>query len=155
MAATLAVTLTQLTCLYALPWFVSMAFRCDADVLTCLACGSMIELLTSAVPLPGGALGAEAGFAFLFAPMFGSKVSAAYVVWRTVEYVMPTLFAAPLMGLRSHGHESIAARCERLMGHVPRRRGSAPVASVDLAAIRRRKEGGAPPDDAPHKHDGC
>lgn len=54
MIATLVVTLIQLGCLYALPYFVLRAFGQPADLITCLACGSMLELLTSAIPLPGG-----------------------------------------------------------------------------------------------------
>ena len=54
MVLTLIVTLLQLGCQYALPWFVLKAFGKPADLVTCLAAGSMIELLTSAIPLPGG-----------------------------------------------------------------------------------------------------
>lgn len=114
MIATLVVTLIQLGCLYALPYFVLRAFGQPADLITCLACGSMLELLTSAIPLPGGTGGAEGGFAFLFAPMFGSSITAGYVVWRMVEYFLPVLVAVPLLGLRSHGGPSIHVRWKRL-----------------------------------------
>ena len=55
MLLTMAVTLLQLGCMYALPWFVLRSFGEPADFLTCLASGSMLELLINAVPLPGGA----------------------------------------------------------------------------------------------------
>ena len=97
-----------------LPYFVLRAFGQPADLITCLACGSMLELLTSAIPLPGGTGGAEGGFAFLFAPMFGSSITAGYVVWRMVEYFLPVLVAVPLLGLRSHGGPSIHVRWKRL-----------------------------------------
>lgn len=110
MALTMVVTLAQLGFQYALPWVVLQAFGKQADFLTCWACGSMLELLTSAIPLPGGTLGAEGGFAFLFASMFGEALSAGYVVWRMVEYVLPVLAAVPLMGLRTRSGLSLNAR---------------------------------------------
>jgi uncharacterized protein (TIRG00374 family) len=113
MFATLVVTLAQLGFQYALPWVVLRAFGKQADFLTCWACGSMLELLTSAIPLPGGTLGAEGGFAFLFGGMFGSALPAGYVVWRMVEYVLPVLVAVPLTGLRTRSGLSLNARLRR------------------------------------------
>ena len=114
MLLTLGVTLLQLGFQYALPWVVLQAFGKPADLVTCLACGSMLELLTSAIPLPGGTLGAEGGFAFLFGSMFGPALSAGYVVWRFVEYILPVLAAVPLMGLRTRSGLSINARLRRM-----------------------------------------
>lgn len=114
MVWTLVITLLQLGCLYALPFFVLHAFNKPADLLTCLAAGSMLELLTSAIPLPGGTGGAEGGFAFLFKPMFGKATAAGFVVWRMLEYFLPILVAAPLMGLRSNSGISIYTRWTRL-----------------------------------------
>lgn len=116
MLLTLFVTLLQLGFQYALPWVVLKAFGREADLLTCLACGSMLELLTSAIPLPGGTLGAEGGFAFLFKDMFGAALPAGYVVWRFVEYILPVLASVPLMGLRTRSGLSINARLRRLKG---------------------------------------
>lgn len=114
LALTLVVTLLQLACLYALPWFVLHAFGQEPDLLTCLTAGSMLELLTSAIPLPGGTGGAEGGFAVLFGRMFGdANVAAGYVVWRAVEYFLPVLAAIPLLSLRSDSGASIAKRWER------------------------------------------
>ena len=113
MVLTLIVTLLQLGCQYALPWFVLKAFGKPADLVTCLAAGSMIELLTSAIPLPGGTGGAEGGFAFLFKPMFGDATSAGFVVWRSIEYFLPTLVAAPLLSLVSTSGISVNERWER------------------------------------------
>lgn len=121
MAATMAVTLVQLGFQYALPWVVLQAFGKPADFVTCLACGSMLELLTSAIPLPGGTGGAEGGFAFLFGSMFGPALSAGYVVWRMVEYVLPVLAAVPLMGMRTRSGLSISARWRRMKNRFGRR----------------------------------
>lgn len=114
MLMTLVVTMLQLACLYSLPWFVARAFGHQANLITCMACGSMLELLTSAVPLPGGVGGAEGGFTVLFSPIFGTQVAAAFVVWRMVEYLLPILAAAPLLGLQSSHTESLAVRWNRL-----------------------------------------
>lgn len=113
MLLTLVVTLVQLGFQYALPWVVLMAFGIHRSLLTCLACGSMLELLTSAIPLPGGTVGAEGGFAFLFGSMFKEALSAGYVVWRMIEYVLPVLAAVPLMGLRTRSGLSLNARIRR------------------------------------------
>ena len=113
MALTMVVSLVQLGFQYALPWVVLQAFGKQGDFLTCLACGSMLELLTSAIPLPGGTLGAEGGFAFLFGSMYGETLSAGYVVWRMVEYVLPVLVSVPLMGLRTRNGLSLNARLRR------------------------------------------
>lgn len=101
MVETLGVTMVQLACLYSLSWFVLNAFHIESDIVTCLAAGSMLELLTSAIPLPGGTGGAEGGFAFLYRPLFGDAVAAGYVVWRAVEYFIPVAAAAPLTTLQS------------------------------------------------------
>ena len=114
MLLTMAVTLLQLGCMYALPWFVLRAFGEPADFLICLASGSMLELLINAVPLPGGAGGAEVGFAILFQGMYGVHTTAGFVIWRAVEYLLPVLIAAPCMGMRSKSGESLNKRWNRL-----------------------------------------
>lgn len=118
MFATLVVTLLQLGCMYALPFFVLRSFGEPADLLICLASGSMLELLINAIPLPGGTGGAEVGFAYLFKGMFGQHLAAGFVIWRAVEYLLPVLVAAPCMGLRSTTGESINRRANRYWGKV-------------------------------------
>lgn len=110
MLLALLVSLSQLGCQYALAWFVAHAFGRPADLVTCLAAGSMLELLTSAIPLPGGEGGAEGGFAVLFRPVFGSTITAAFVVWRFVEYIGPIVAMVPLLGLRSRGGRNVYQR---------------------------------------------
>ena len=118
MLMTMAVTLLQLGCMYALPWFVLRAFGEPADFLICLASGSMLELLINAVPLPGGAGGAEVGFAILFQGMYGVHTTAGFVIWRAVEYLLPVLIAAPCMGMRSKSGESLNRRWKRFRKRV-------------------------------------
>ena len=107
------ITLVQLGCMYALPYFVLRSFGLEADLIICLASGSMVELLVNAIPLPGGAGGAEVGFTYLFGGMFGWHLSAGLVIWRGIEYLLPVLIAAPCMGMRSASGESIYHRFTR------------------------------------------
>lgn len=118
MLLTLLVTMVQLGFLYALPWFVLNAFGRPSDLVTCMAAGSMLELLTSAVPLPGGTGGAEGGFAVLFGPLFGETAAAGYVVWRAVEYFIPIIAAMPLLGLKSGSGETIRHRYLRYKARI-------------------------------------
>ena len=142
MFATLVVTLLQLACLYSLPWFTLKAFGKEGDLLTCIACGSMLELLTSAIPLPGGTGGAEGGFALLFGYMFGEARSAGFVVWRMIEYILPVLFAIPIMGLRSKSGKSVNRRLRELgliEGQRTVNRASSG-ASVDLKKLKEKRD---------------
>lgn len=116
MAITLVVTMAQLACLYMVPYFVLRAFgNHDVDFISCLAAGAFIQLLSSAVPLPGGTGGAEGGFALFLGHFFGASATAGYLVWRLVTFFGPTIVCAPLLGLRSSHHASIHARWDRLV----------------------------------------
>lgn len=114
------ITLLQLGCMYALPYFVLRSFGLEANLLICLASGSMVELLVNAIPLPGGAGGAEVGFSYLFGGMFGWHLSAGLVIWRSIEYLLPVLIAAPCMGMRSTTSESIYRRWTRRFRNLKR-----------------------------------
>lgn len=160
MGIALVVSMTQLGCQYALGWFVAEAFGIHADLLTCLAAGSMLELLTSAVPLPGGEGGAEAGFAMLFRPVFGDVSAAAYVVWRLIEYFGPIVGSIPLLGLRSHGGPNVYQQVHRWGDALRRFRAGLPGAKragrsaggvrVDPSRLARRAPGhGAPSAKTP------
>ena len=123
MGLTLLVTMAQLACLYMIPWFVLGAFGIEADFLECLAGGAMVEMVTSAVPLPGGTGGAEGGFIMFFGHMFGSQTASGFLVWRIIEFFAPTLLAAPLLSLKSDGGESIYHRVQRIKNGTPREGG--------------------------------
>ncbi|MBQ6395670.1 MAG: flippase-like domain-containing protein [Atopobiaceae bacterium] len=110
MLITLVVTMAQLACMYMIPWFVLHAFGKTGDFFTCLAAGSMVQMVASAVPLPGGTGGAEGGFALFYGPMFGESIAAGYLVWRLITFIAPTILAAPILGLRSTTPESIYQR---------------------------------------------
>lgn len=117
MVITLVITILQLAFLYTIPWFVLNAFGIEADFVTCLAAGSMVQLVSSAVPLPGGTGGAEGGFALFFGGMFGAYATAGFLVWRVVTFFVPTFMAVPLIGLKSSHRDSIYHRLHRVFGH--------------------------------------
>ena len=115
MALTLVVTMAQLASLYMIPWFVLRAFGKNGDFLECLAAGSMVQMVASAVPLPGGTGGAEGGFYMFYQHMFGSATPAGFLVWRIVTFFAPTILAAPLLSLRTRNRSvSIYHRVQRL-----------------------------------------
>ncbi|MDU5893603.1 MAG: lysylphosphatidylglycerol synthase domain-containing protein, partial [Atopobium minutum] len=101
---------------YTIPWFVLNAFGQSADFWACLAAGSMVQMVATAVPLPGGTGGVESGFALFYGPLFGASATAGYLVWRIVTFFAPTILAAPLLGLRSSNPVSIRHRWDRMMG---------------------------------------
>ena len=105
MGLTLVVTMLQLACLYMIPWFVLRGFGLHEDFLECLAAGSMVQMVASAVPLPGGTGGAEGGFLLFYGGMFGSAASAGFLVWRIVIFFGPTFLAVPLLGLRTKNRQ--------------------------------------------------
>ena len=123
MAVTLVITMLQLSFLYTIPWFVLHAFGIEADFVTCLAAGSMVQLVSSAVPLPGGTGGAEGGFALFFGGMFGAYATAGFLVWRVITFFVPTFSAVPMIGLKSSHRESIYHRIQR-WAHGGRGRGA-------------------------------
>ena len=116
MVITLVITMCQLGFLYTIPWFVIHAFGLEADFLTCLAAGSMVQLV------PGGTGGAEGGFALFFGPMFGGYATAGFLVWRVVTFFFPTFAALPLLGLKSTSTESIYHRVQRWSGRGGKRK---------------------------------
>ena len=160
MAVTLVVTIFQLGSLYIMPWFVLHAFGVSVDPLTCLAAGSMVQLVSTIVPLPGGTGGAEGGFALFLGPWFGPTATAGFLVWRIFTFFGPTAFAVTMLGLHSsHTKGSLYERWHRFValatrgrfGTVVTVRGSAPahararggvtVHPVRKAAVTRPKDG--------------
>ena len=124
MLVTRGVTMAQLASLYMIPWFVLNAFGRPGDFLSCLAAGSMVQMVASAVPRPGGTGGAEGGFALFYGPLFGSSATAGYLVWRLITFFGPTILAFPMLGLQSHATESIYQRWNDLRHGAGRHRGA-------------------------------
>lgn len=116
MALTVVITMMQLAFFYLVPYFLMLAFgHHDVDFLSVMAASAFVQLLSSAVPLPGGTGGAEGGFALFLGHFYGSAATAGYLLWRLISFIAPTILAAPLLGLRSTHNESIHQRWDRLM----------------------------------------
>ena len=96
------VTLLQLGCLYCVPYCVIRAFGVDhMDFATSVCAAAFVQLIMTAVPLPGGTGGAEAGFALFFGPELGTFTTAAVALWRFLTFYLPIVVCAPMLGLRS------------------------------------------------------
>lgn len=120
MGLTLLVTMAQLACFYMIPWFVLRAFGVEGDFLNCLAAGSMVQMVSTAVPLPGGTGGAEGSFYMFYGNMFGAaNINAGFLIWRIVTFFGPTFISVPLLGLRSRNRShSIYQRVQRVKGRL-------------------------------------
>lgn len=120
MGLTLVVTMAQLACFYMIPWFVLNAFGEQGDFLNCLAAGSMVQMVATAVPLPGGTGGAEGSFYMFYGYMFGPEnINAGFLIWRIVTFFAPTIISAPLLGLRSRNRsKSIYQRVQHIKGRL-------------------------------------
>ncbi|WP_253200874.1 lysylphosphatidylglycerol synthase transmembrane domain-containing protein [Collinsella sp. zg1085] len=114
MALTVVITMLQLGFFYLVPYYLMLAFgHHDVDFLSVMAASAFIHLLSSAVPLPGGTGGAEGGFALFLGHFYGSAATAGYLLWRLITFIVPTIVAAPLLGLKSAHKVSIRERWER------------------------------------------
>ena len=116
MLLTVFITMLQLAFFYLVPYFLMLAFgHHEVDFFSVMAASAFVQLLSSAVPLPGGTGGAEGGFALFLGHFFGSASTAGYLLWRLITFIAPTILAAPLLGLKSAHNESIHARWDRVM----------------------------------------
>ena len=116
MLLTVVITMLQLAFFYLVPYFLMLAFgHHEVDFFSVMAASAFVQLLSSAVPLPGGTGGAEGGFALFLGHFYGSAATAGYLLWRLITFIAPTIIAAPLLGLKSAHNESIHARWDRLM----------------------------------------
>ena len=155
MLLTVVITMLQLGFFYLVPYFIMLAFgHHDVDFFSVMAASAFVQLLSSAMPTPGGTGGAEGGFALFLGHFFGSAATAGYLVWRLITFIAPTILAAPLLGLKSARHASIHARWDRFMSRIMPGRSSkakpaakkahgAPVAKAPAAAACAQGAGSA------------
>ena len=120
MALTAVVTMLQLASLYLVPYFVMRSFGLhDVDPFTVMAAAAFVQLLSTAVPLPGGTGGAEGGFALFLGHFFGSAAMAGFLLWRLITFIIPTIISAPLLGLHSKHDASLHTRWHRFCAKHP------------------------------------
>lgn len=114
MLLTVVITMLQLGFFYLVPYFLMLSFgHHDIDFFSVMAASAFVQLLSSAVPLPGGTGGAEGGFALFLGHFYGSAATAGYLLWRLITFIAPTIIAAPLLGLRSSHRATIRERWAR------------------------------------------
>ena len=71
------------------------------DFFTTLCAAAFIQLIMTAVPLPGGTGGAEGTGLVLVGPELGALTAVGTVLWRAFTFYLPVLICLPLLGLRS------------------------------------------------------
>lgn len=121
MALTVVITMLQLAFFYLVPYFLMLSFgHHDVDFFSVMAASAFVQLLSSAVPLPGGTGGAEGGFALFLGHFYGSAATAGYLLWRLITFIAPTILAAPLLGLKSSHNASIHDRWDRAIARFGR-----------------------------------
>lgn len=149
MALTVVITMLQLGFFYLVPYFIMLAFgKHDVDFLSVMAASAFVQLLSSAVPLPGGTGGAEGGFALFLGHFYGEAATAGYLLWRLITFIAPTILAAPLLGLKSAHNESIHARWDRLVGKSGRKHPSRKAGAVGELASSRSDSPSVSKDDS-------
>ena len=98
----IVITTCQLCAIYTTPFCVLHALGVESvGLFETITEAAFIQLVLTAVPLPGGTGGAEGGFALFFKPVLGDLTSVGVVLWRAITFYLPVIFCAPLMGLKS------------------------------------------------------
>ncbi|PWM46415.1 MAG: hypothetical protein DBX47_02455 [Clostridiales bacterium] len=95
----------QMTVYFLVPLFVIFALGVTANPLLVISCSACVLMISSFVPLPGAAGGAEGSFLVFFGLFsLGNKISAAILLWRILTFYMPILvgifFAQKIGGAR-------------------------------------------------------
>ncbi len=136
-----AINVGQLACLYCIPFCVLRALGVtDIDFLTALCASAFIQLIMTAVPLPGGTGGAEAGFALFFGPELGGLTTAAVVLWRALSFYLPIVFSMPLLGLRSRPFVAVRGAAPHSSPQRPTRGSTSRITLSQIEAAQAAQE---------------
>lgn len=104
-------SLLQLTVFFLIPYFICRAFGIQGlPLLEVLSAQAFVVMISSFVPLPGAAGGAEYSFHTFFSPFFptGVSVNLAMLLWRLITFYLPILVGMIFM-LRSSKRNMEAA----------------------------------------------
>ncbi len=85
-------SLGQISILYISPWIIMQAFSVQVNFWEAFTAGTMVQFVSSSIPLPGGTGGIEASFIAYFNPYLGALTVPVYLVWRLVTYYGYTVF---------------------------------------------------------------
>lgn len=94
MAASFVLSLVQLTVFFLIPYFILLAFGIrKVSPLIVISAEAFVVMISSFVPLPGAAGGAEFSFYTFFEPLFpvGISVNLAMLLWRLITFYFPIL----------------------------------------------------------------
>lgn len=142
MSLTVLITMLQLAFFYLVPYYLMLAFgHHEVDFFSVMAASAFVQLLSSAVPLPGGTGGAEGGFALFLGHFYGNAATAGYLLWRLITFIAPTILAAPLLGLKSAHVMSLHDRWDHVLakfGHVQAGEGKGVAGAVVFADAKTR-----------------
>ncbi len=86
-------TALQLTAFYLIPYCLCLAFGLQVNPFSIIAAGAFVMMITSFVPLPGAAGGAEGSFLLFFRMFFGAGnlLALAVLLWRMLTFYLPIL----------------------------------------------------------------
>ncbi len=102
MTSAIVITTLQLIAIYSIPHCVLRALGVvETDAFTDVAAAAFVQLILTAVPLPGGTGGAEGGFALFFGPSLGDLTATGVILWRLISFYLPVLVSFPLLALKS------------------------------------------------------
>lgn len=81
----------QLTVYFIIPFFVCLSMGVSADIINIIAASAFVLMISSFVPLPGAAGGAEGSFYLFFGMFFdkGEFISIAILLWRIITFYLP------------------------------------------------------------------
>lgn len=84
-------TFIQLSLFFSIPYFLCLALGItNAPLLTIIAAGAFVLMISSFIPLPGASGGAEASFSLFFGSFLpnASTVTVALLLWRFITYYL-------------------------------------------------------------------
>ncbi len=101
MLIVLVVSALQVGCLYGTDWFCLMAFGVRLGFWETLCLGTLVQLVATVVPTPGGTGGIEAAFLVFFSRYLGEAAVACFLVWRVMTFYGYTLICGALTFIKS------------------------------------------------------
>ncbi len=99
-------SLVQLTAFFLVPYFILLSFGVkEMSVGMAVSAQAFVTMVSSFVPLPGAAGGAEFSFHTFFSPLFpdGSSVNLAMLLWRLLTFYLPILAGSVFMARGRRG----------------------------------------------------
>ena len=106
MLVVFVVSILQLTCLFGTDWFALEAFGVHLGFWETLCLGTLVQLVATVVPTPGGTGGIEAAFLYFFSKPLGEAAVACFLVWRIVTFYAYTGICGILTFIHSSGNSS-------------------------------------------------